>query len=121
VRFKGELDAATRELAICLVARTTNAEYEWRAHRRLAIEEGFPEGQIDGIANWRTNEGFDQRQRAVLTLAEEMTRSVAVADSTFAAVKAVLPPRQVLELVTTVAYYNMVARFLVALEIDLEG
>jgi alkylhydroperoxidase family enzyme len=32
-----------------------------------------------------------------------------------------LPPRQVVELVATIGYYNMVARFLVGLEIDLEG
>jgi len=121
IRFKSELDAATRELAICLVARTTDAEYEWRAHRRLAIEQGFPEGQIDDILNWRNSEAFDQRQRAVLALAEEITRSVQVSDATFAAVKAALPARQVLELVATCAYYNMVARFLVGLEIDLEG
>src|SRR5436309_3121420 len=41
VRFKSELDDATRELAICLVARTTGAEYEWQAHSRIALEQGF--------------------------------------------------------------------------------
>src|SRR5437764_15441611 len=40
VRYQSELDSATRELAICLVARTTGAEYEWRAHRALALAEG---------------------------------------------------------------------------------
>src|SRR5579864_2872377 len=49
VRYKSELDSATRELAICLVARTTGAEYEWQAHRRLAAEEGFSAAQLDGI------------------------------------------------------------------------
>jgi alkylhydroperoxidase family enzyme len=33
VRFKSELDAPTRELAICLVASITGSEYEYRAHR----------------------------------------------------------------------------------------
>jgi alkylhydroperoxidase family enzyme len=119
VRFKSELDAPTRELAICLVARLTGAEYEWRGHRRLAAEAGFSDGQLDNILNWRSGE-FDAKQRAVLAMAEGLTRNVDVDDATFDAVRPHLSPRQIVELVTTVGYYNMVARFLVGLRIDLE-
>ena len=119
VRFKSELDDATRELAICLVARTTGAEYEWRAHRRIALELGYSEAALDGLLNWRSGE-FDPKQRAVLALAEELTRNVQVADDTFKQASDQLTPRQMVELVTTVSYYNMVSRFLVGLQIDLE-
>jgi alkylhydroperoxidase family enzyme len=119
VRFKSELDDATRELAICLSARLNRAEYEWRAHRRIAVEHGFSESALDGLADWRTGD-FDERQRAVLALTEELTSRVEVADATFDAVRGYLSSRQLVELVTTVAYYNMVARFLVGLRIDLE-
>lgn len=119
VRYKSELDSPTRELAICLVARTTGAEYEWLAHRRIAISEGFSEAALDKILDWRTGE-FDAKQRAVLALAEESTRHVQVADATFDACREFLSPRQLVELVTTVAYYNMVSRFLVGLRVDLE-
>src|SRR3954451_1830496 len=84
VRYKSELDDATREMAICLVARTTGAEYEWRAHRRIALEQGFSEPTIDAILDWRKGE-FSEAQRAVLALTEELTRNVAVDDKTFAA------------------------------------
>ena len=120
IRYQSELDAPARELAICLVARTTGAEYEWRAHRALALAEGFSEQQLDRILDWQSLD-FDPRQRAVLALAEQLTRNVDVDDATFEAVGAELPPRQVVELVATVAYYNMVARFLVGLRIDLEA
>src|SRR5919202_6529034 len=53
VRYKSQLDAATRELAICLVARSTGAEYEWLAHRRIALGEGFSEAQLEGVLDWR--------------------------------------------------------------------
>ncbi|HEY1297354.1 MAG TPA: carboxymuconolactone decarboxylase family protein [Chloroflexota bacterium] len=119
VRFKSELDDATRELAICLVARTTGAEYEWRAHRRIAHELGFSEAALDAILDWR-NGAFDARQRAVLALAEQLTKNVNVDDATFKQATDQLTARQVVELVTTVAYYNMVSRFLVGLQIDLE-
>jgi alkylhydroperoxidase family enzyme len=120
VRFKSELDDAIRELAICLVARVTGAEYEWRAHRRLAAEAGFSDAQLDDILNWRSGQ-FDDRHKAALALAEGLTRNVDVDDATFAAAQAHLSPRQMVELVTTVGYYNMVARFLVGLRIDLEA
>ena len=120
VRFNSELDDATREMAICLVAKTTGAEYEWRAHRRIALEQGFSEQTLEDILNWRQGE-FDTRQRAVLALTEELTKSVQVQDATFNAANQHLSPRQMVELVTTVGYYNMVARFLVGLQIDLEA
>jgi alkylhydroperoxidase family enzyme len=120
VRFNSELDDATRELAICLVAKTTGAEYEWRAHRRIALEQGFSEAALESILDWRSGE-FDERQRAILAVTEQLTRNVDVDDQTFEAASKHLGPRQMVELVTTVAYYNMVARFLVGLRIDLEA
>jgi len=119
VRFKSELDSPTRELAICLVARTTGADYEWNAHRRIALGEGFSEAQLDGILDWR-NAQFDAKQKAVLALAEESTKKVEIADATFDEVRKHLSQRQLVELITTVAYYNMVSRFLVGLRVDLE-
>src|SRR5919199_2804896 len=103
VRFKSELDSPTRELAICLVARLTGADYEWLAHRRIALSEGISEAQLAGILDWR-NGNFDAKQQAVLALAEQSTRQVEVDDATFEAARAHLSPRQLVELVTTVAY-----------------
>ena len=56
----------------------------------------------------------------MLALAEQLTRDVAVDDATFESARSHLSARQTVELVTTIAYYNMVARFLVGLKIDLE-
>src|SRR5207237_6254998 len=120
VRFKSELDDATRELAICLVAKTTGAEYEWQAHRRIALEQGFSEAALDAILGWR-NGDFNERQRAVLDVTEQLTKSVKVDDKAFEAARSFLSARAIVELVTTVGYYNMVARFLVGLQIGLEA
>jgi AhpD family alkylhydroperoxidase len=120
VRYESELDAATRELAICLVARTTGAEYEWQAHRGLALDAGLSRDQLDGILDWRAGQ-FDPKQRAVLALTEGLTRDVDIDDATFDAARRYLSPRQLVEMVATVGYYNMVARFLVGLRVDLEA
>jgi alkylhydroperoxidase family enzyme len=64
---------------------------------------------------------FDVTERAVLQLTLEMTRDVRVTDITFDRVRVALgDERQVVELVGVIATYNMVSRFLVALDIDLE-
>jgi alkylhydroperoxidase family enzyme len=50
-----------------------------------------------------------------------MTRNVHVSRETLLAVQAALPnDQQVVEIVGTIAAYNMVSRFLVALDIDSE-
>jgi AhpD family alkylhydroperoxidase len=121
VRYQSELDDATRELAICLVARLTGADYEWQAHSRLAAEAGFSESQLQGILNWRADTSLSAKHRAVLAVAEGLTKNVSVDDATFSAARDHLSARQTVELITAVGYYNMVARFVVGLQIDLEA
>ena len=120
IRFQAELDSPAQELAICLVARLTGSEYEWRAHRRLALAQGLTEQQLDMLLDWRAKNHFDARQQALLAVTEALTSSVDVDDATFDALRDHFTPRQIVELVATVAYYNMVSRFLVGLKIDLE-
>ncbi len=51
----------------------------------------------------------------------EMTRNVQVSDSTFERVQSALSDtRHVVELAGVIATYNMVSRFLIALQVDLE-
>jgi len=58
----------------------------------------------------------------VIALAQAMTRDVRVDDAVFAAVQALLPDaQQQVELVGVIASYNMVSRFLVALQVPMEA
>ena len=49
-----------------------------------------------------------------------MTRNVTVSDATMKRVRALLPDPQVVELAGTIAGYNMVSRFVVAIGIEPE-
>jgi alkylhydroperoxidase family enzyme len=60
---------------------------------------------------------FDATQRAVLGYTDAMTRDIHVSPEIFAAVKAVMTDRLLVELTATVGAYNMVSRFLEALQI----
>jgi alkylhydroperoxidase family enzyme len=56
-------------------------------------------------------------QAAVLAFTDASTRAVTVPDAVFAAVRAHLDDRQVVELAVLVGGYGMVTRFLVAMEV----
>lgn len=62
---------------------------------------------------------LDEKQWTATVLADEMTRSVQVSDETFAKVREAWGERETVELVATVACYNCVSRFLVALDGEL--
>ncbi len=124
VRRKLELDPQVRELAICTVARITGAKYEWHQHAPEYLAAGGPQATLDLLADVDAAaraRNLTERERAAIQLAIEMTRSVQVADGTLASARSLFGERQLVELVGTIATYNMVARFLEALGIDERG
>lgn len=117
VRHHSTLPGALRELIIMRVALLNNAPYEAEQHAPIALREGMSQAQLDGLADWASGDLFDERERAVLAYTDAMTRQVQVPDAVFAAVSARYEPPQVVEITATVAAYNMVSRFLEALQI----
>lgn len=117
VRREGILEGRYRELVILRVALLNHAPYEFNAHRSHAVDAGISEAQINTLAQWEQSEDFSETERVVLAYADAMTRTVEVDDAVYTAVRKVFNDREVVELTATVAAYNLVSRFLVALEI----
>ncbi|RYC61148.1 hypothetical protein CHU98_g5060 [Xylaria longipes] len=63
------------------------------------------------------NDGLGDKEWAVLKYADEMTRLVSVDDVTFGELRNLCDEREVVEVTATVAAYNCVSRFLVALDV----
>jgi hypothetical protein len=76
--------------------------------------------QIDAIAHWEEAKLFSPVQRAVLAYTDSMTRDVHVPDDVFEQVHPHFNDRGMTELTATVAAYNLVSRFLEALQVDPE-
>ncbi len=122
VRNELSLPPKLLELAVCVVAVLTRADYEFHHHAPEFLRAGGSERQVEALRSLpqagELSAAFDTVERAVIALASEMTRSVEVAEETFAAARAALPSeRQLVELVAVVATYNMVSRFLLALKV----
>lgn len=117
IRQKCSLSGRDRELVIMRVAVINGADYEFRAHVPFALKEGITEAQIEALRDGRA-EAFDARERDVLAYCESMTREIHVPDAVFQAVRPHFNERELVELTATIAAYNLVSRFLQALQVD---
>ena len=120
LRNRTTLDPRLRELAIMTVGRLTDCEYEYTHHKALAQRVGVSPEQVEKLADWETSPAFNEHERAVIRYATEMTEQVQIADTTFDALRAFLNEEQIVELSLNAAFYNMVVRFLIATQVDLE-
>ncbi len=122
VRRDLALAPRVRELSICAVARLNDAGYEWYQHAPEFLAAGGAQAQLDALddvaAAAHDARRFDEAERAALQLTLEMTRAVKVADATLERARAAYGERELTELAGTIATYNMVSRFLVALGVD---
>lgn len=117
IRGQSTLPPDIRELAVLRVAALNGAEYEWTAHEPVARQAGMTDEQLAAVRAGGDEAVLDERQRAVIAYTDAMTMDIAVPDELFARVRAHFDERQVVELTVTVGAYNMVSRFLVALEV----
>ncbi|MSQ73048.1 MAG: carboxymuconolactone decarboxylase family protein [Betaproteobacteria bacterium] len=120
IRQKSKLPGALRELAIMHVAVLNDAPYEFQAHAPIGLREGLTQDQIDSLADWAHADCYDAAQKSVIEYTEAMTRQIRVPEAVFAAVRAHLSDRELVELTATVGGYNLVSRFLEAMQIDHE-
>jgi hypothetical protein len=125
VRNKLSLDPKLRELAICAIAILNKADYELAQHAPEFLESGGTKEQLDGLKNIDNAISniklFNDKERATINLTKEMTLKVQVSDNCFENIKKVLPNvQQQVELIGVIACYNMVSRFLEAIQIPID-
>ena len=119
VRQKLDLDGALRELVIMRIAHLNGAPYEADQHAPIALREGLTQAQLDALPAWGHAPAgtYSALHADALRLCDAMTRDVHVPPPLVQAVRVHLGERQLVELVGTIASYNMVSRFLEALQI----
>jgi 4-carboxymuconolactone decarboxylase len=127
LRFAGtlltelELDARLRELAILLVAARTDAEYEWVQHVGISKALGVPDEQIAAVERGELDAAcLDPDARALLRFAAEVLDGPRVDAETFSVLSARFPPRQIIELLLVLGNYQMLARVMTTLELELD-
>ncbi|MCC2677388.1 MAG: carboxymuconolactone decarboxylase family protein [Ramlibacter sp.] len=118
VRNRTTIPADLRELVILRVAVINRASFEFAAHAPIARKAGVSEAKVEAVGTWPVDRTiFTGDEQLVLELTDAMTRDVQVPEAVMQRVLERFDSRGVVEVVATVAAYNMVSRFLVALDI----
>lgn len=119
IRTKTTLPGSVRELAISRVAALNHAGFEWEAHAPLLKQtKVLSDETVEKVKDraWK-GEGLDEKHAAVLEYTDAMTTGCIVGQTVFDKLNGLFEEREVVEITATVAAYNCVSRFLVALDV----
>lgn len=117
---RAKLPARLRELVILRIAKMTGSKYEWTQHLPIALEMGVTAEQAEQVSDWRASKLFSDKERAILQYVEEVAQNIAAGDETFKELRKYLDEQETVELTMSIGHWGMTARFLVALEVDIE-
>ncbi len=112
LRYKSSLPAALNEFAILITARVWTAQYEWHAHRKLALEAGLKPEIADQIARGERPTGLSPEQSAVYEFCTELHSNHGVGDKNFNAVVEKFGRRGAMDLIGICGYYTLISMVL---------
>jgi 4-carboxymuconolactone decarboxylase len=112
VRFNSSLPAPLREMAILMAARHWTAQYEWQAHKALALTAGLDPAIVAAIAAGERPRSMQPNEAALHRFCSELLETKRVSDDTFAATKAAFGEQGMTEIMFTLGYYSLVSMLL---------
>lgn len=121
LRAELTLPQRLQELAVLVVARHWTAQYEWHAHARHAERLNVPPELIAAIRDRKEPVIEDEKDALVYRLTAEMLETRALSDATYAEAVRLLGEQTVVDLITTIGFYVMVAIVLVGFRVDIPG
>jgi 4-carboxymuconolactone decarboxylase len=114
------LDKRYRELAVLMLMKRCNCEYGFVRHIDIAKKCGLSQEQIDDVQNHAMSSRFNADDKVVLRYADELTRNARVDDDLYAQAEKVVGKAHIVDLTGAIAFWNMMARNLNALQVTLE-
>ena len=83
LRKQTVIDRRFRELTVLTVGLETKSEYEFEHHWNSAVKAGVPHEQLLHLAEFETSPLFDDRERAIMRYARQVTLQGEIPDSTW--------------------------------------
>jgi 4-carboxymuconolactone decarboxylase len=112
VRYSSCIPARLNEMAIIMAGRKWTAQYEFYAHRRLAIEAGLKTAICDAIAAGTRPQGMQDDEAEVYDFCSELLSSGHVTGATYDRIKHRFGERGAIDLIGAVGYYSLVSMVL---------
>jgi len=117
VRQQFSLSLEYRELIMLRVASLNKAEFEWNVHYPAYLDAGGTAEKAAALEPVSVSSLFNETETLLIRLTDQSTHGVVVDADIIDELKRRLGEKETVEAVATVAAYNMVSRFLVALAI----
>ncbi len=114
------LDARLRELAILRLFQVLRCEYGFAHHVRLGRRIGLTNGEIEALADYESAAGFSEVERLVLRYTDSVTEMRPDTPELARELLNHLTERDLVELTFCIANWNLMARLLSPLAVELE-
>ncbi|MEO8269372.1 MAG: carboxymuconolactone decarboxylase family protein [Aureliella sp.] len=114
-----DLPEKFRELAYFKSSQVNGCEYCAHYHKGAARKAGASDAQIAAIDDFASSDSFDEQEKAVLTYAEQLTKTAHVDTAVVNQLKKFLDDKQLVTLAATVALANFTNRINHGLDIQL--
>ena len=119
VRFGSSIPRRLNELAIIMAGRKWTAQYEFYAHRKLAIEAGLKPAICDAVATGARPSGMQADEAEVYDFCSELLGTGRVSDASYQRIIDRFGERGVMDLVGAVGYYSVVSMVLNVADVPL--
>ena len=112
-----KLERRLVQLMILVAARFTNAQYAWYIHEPHALQQGVAQEIVDAIRERRTPDFKREDERLVYDVTLELNTTHRLSDATFNRGMTLFGEQHLVELVSSVGFYAMVAMTLNAFDV----
>jgi 4-carboxymuconolactone decarboxylase len=112
VRFSSSIPPRLNEMAIIMAGRKWTAQYEFYAHRRLAIEAGLSAPICDAIATGTRPQNMQADEAEIYDFCSELLATGHVSDANYSRISARFGERGVVDLIGAIGYYSLVSMVL---------
>ncbi|MEM7410565.1 MAG: carboxymuconolactone decarboxylase family protein [Myxococcota bacterium] len=114
-----ELDPKLREFAILQAAALTPGRYEWVQHVPIALAAGARDEQIEALERGDLGASvWDERESLLLRFGAQALRETRVDAELFSEMQGAFSSREIVEVLITLGYYNMLARLTEVVDLD---
>lgn len=117
-RYDSSLSTALTELAVLIVARIWSSEYEWRAHKKIALEAGVDAAVIEDIRCHRTPRFGSDEERVVYDVAMMLHRERFLPQSLYDRALEALGLARTIDLVAVLGYFTLISMTINVFEVS---
>jgi len=109
IRYRSKLSHREREIAILEVSVLRRCEFEWYAHERVGRASGLTGDELHALLHGQPAATFDTREMIVRRVAHDCLIGRTLDDELHAEAELVLGTRALMDCVTLVGYYDLLA------------